>query len=67
MLQLATPTPNRRPNPVDFADLFCRFVGFLNFADLFCRFVGFLGFCRLVLPTCWGFWDPGTPDSEASL
>ena len=32
------PPPNRQPNS---ADLFCRFVGFLNSADLFCRFVGF--------------------------
>ena len=26
----------------DFADLFRRFVGFLNSADFFCQFVGFL-------------------------
>ena len=37
----ATP-PNRRLNSADLADLFRRFVGFLNFADLFCRFFGFL-------------------------
>ena len=30
------PPPNRRPNSADFADLICRFVGFLDFADLFC-------------------------------
>ena len=36
------PPPNWRPNLTDFADLFCRFVGFLNFADLLWRFVGFL-------------------------
>ena len=30
------PPPNRRPNSADLADLFRRFVGFLNFADLFC-------------------------------
>ena len=36
------PPPNRRPNLADFANLFCRFVGFLNFADFVCRFVGFL-------------------------
>ena len=36
------PPPNRRPNSADLADLFRRFVGFLNFADLFCRFFGFL-------------------------
>ena len=30
--------PNRRPNSADFADLFCRFVRFLDFfADLFCQ------------------------------
>ena len=61
------PPPNRRLNSANFADLFCRFVEFLNFADLFCRFVGFLGFCRFALLTCWGFWDPVTPDSEVSL
>ena len=31
---------------------------------MFCRFVGFLLFGRLVLPTCWGFWDS---DWEVSL
>ena len=30
------PPPNGRPNSANFADLFCRFVGFLNFADFFC-------------------------------
>ena len=59
--------PNPRPNSATFADLFCDLLGFLDFADLFCRFVGFLGFCRFVLPFCWGFWDPRTPDLEASL
>ena len=59
-----TPPPNWPPNSADFADLFCRFVGFLNSTDLFARFVGFLLFGRFVLPTCWGFWDS---DWEASL
>ena len=30
------PPPNWRQNSADFADLFCRFVGFLNFAHFFC-------------------------------
>ena len=38
------PAPNRRPNLADLADLFCRFVGFLNFDDWFCRLVGAFGF-----------------------
>ena len=46
------PPTNRRPNSADLADLFCRFVGFLDVTDLFCRFVGFLGFCRFILPIC---------------
>ena len=41
-LQPPPPPPNWRPNSADLADLFRRFVGFLNFADLFCRFFGFL-------------------------
>ena len=36
------PPPNRRPNSAGLADLFRRFVVFLNFADLFGRFFGFL-------------------------
>ena len=36
------PPPNWRPNSADLADLFYRFVGFLNFADLLCPFIGFL-------------------------
>ena len=34
------PPPRRqywRPNSADFANFFCRFVGFLDFADLFCQ------------------------------
>ena len=31
-----TPPPPRLPTSADFADLFCRFFGFLNFANLFC-------------------------------
>ena len=53
------PPPIRRPNLADFAELVCRIVGFLNLADLFCRITRFLGLCRLVLPTCWGFWVLG--------
>ena len=55
---LATP-PIRQPNLADFAELVCRIVGFLNLADLFCQITRFLGLCRLVLPTCWGFWVLG--------
>ena len=38
----ASQPPNQRLNSADFADLFCRFVGFVNSADLFYQFVGFL-------------------------
>ena len=53
------PPPIRRPNLADFAEMVCRIFGFLNLADLFCRITRFLGLCRLVLPTCWGFWVLG--------
>ena len=39
---LAILPPPSPANSTNFADLFCRLVGFLNFANLFCRFVGFL-------------------------
>ena len=61
------PPQIRRPNLADFAELVCRIVGFLNLADLFCRITRFLGLCRLVLPTCWGFWVLGHLRLEASL
>ena len=41
-LAFQPPPQNRRPNSADLTDLFRRLVGFLNFADLFCRFFGFL-------------------------
>ena len=34
---LHPPPPSWRPNSADLADLFCRFVGFLDFLDSFCR------------------------------
>ena len=59
------PPPHRRPNSADLADLFRRFVGFLNFADLFCRFFGFCdfahSFCRLVGAS--GIVKPSRPDT----
>ena len=59
LLHCTPPPPIRRPNLADFSELVCRIVGFLNLADLFCRITRFLGLCRLVLPTCWGFWVLG--------
>ena len=58
------PKKNWPPNSADFADLFCRFVGFRSFADLFCRFVLPIRWESGVLPIhsadglgFLGFWD----------
>ena len=59
MQEQPPPPPIWRPNLADFAELVCRIVGFLNLAHLFCQITRFLGLCRLVLPTCWGFWVLG--------
>ena len=46
------PPPNRRPNSADLADLFCRFVGFLNFANWSCRLVGASGILGHLIWRC---------------